>query len=212
MNTSVGPTSYGDFSKEALVPETDHQRRRVLTAAVTGIGVAGATAVASVFVRSMNPSARAIASGGPVDIDISKLEPGQQLTVVWRQKPVWVLRRSEEILQSLQEHNALLRDPLSEVSEQQPVYAQNAHRSIRPDIFVVISLCTHLGCIPSFRPELEPADMGDSWDGGYFCPCHGSKFDLAGRVFRGVPAPTNLVVPPHEFLSESLLRIGSDAT
>lgn len=189
--------------------EKINRRRRVLTMAVTGFGVVGASGVANVLVQSMGPSARAQASGGPVEVDISRLEPGQQVTVVWRQKPVWVLRRSEEMIQSLRQSSAPLRDPMSEEDNQQPEYAQNALRSIRPDVFVVIGVCTHLGCIPSFRTEMPPENSGETGDGGYFCPCHGSMFDLAGRVYQGVPAPTNLVVPPHEFLSESLLRIGS---
>lgn len=192
--------------------EVIDRKRRILTRLVTTVSVLGVSAGAGVFAHSMNPSARALAAGGPVEADISKLTVGQQITLVWRQQPVWVLRRSERMITSLRATNPVLRDPQSEVAEQQPPYAQNIHRSIRPDIFVVVSLCTHLGCVPNFRPEVAPADLGASWDGGYFCPCHGSKFDLAGRVFRGVPAPTNLVVPPYEFLSDSLVRIGSVVT
>ncbi len=188
------------------------RRRRLLTRLATTASVLGASAGLGALAHSMNPSARALAAGGPIEADISKLAVGQQITLVWRQKPVWVLRRSQRMIQSLEKNNPVLRDPQSEVAEQQPAYAQNALRSIRPDIFIVVSLCTHLGCIPNFRPEVAPTDLGDSWNGGYFCPCHGSRFDLAGRVYRGVPAPTNLVVPPHEFLSDSLVRIGSTIT
>lgn len=188
------------------------QRRRLLTRIATSASVLGVSASVGVFAHSMNPSARALAAGGPVEADISKLAVGQQITLVWRQMPVWVLRRSERMIRSLEQSNAVLRDPQSMVVEQQPAYAQNVLRSIRPDVFIVVSLCTHLGCVPNFRPELAPSDLGDAWNGGYFCPCHGSKFDLAGRVYQGVPAPTNLVVPPHEFLSDSLVRIGARIT
>ena len=190
--------------------ETVNHRRRLLTRAATTASVLGASAGAYAFARSMSPSARALAAGGPVEVDVSKLALGQQLTLVWRQKPVWVLRRSERMIRELEAPNPALRDPDSALEEPQPPYAQNVYRSRRPEVFVVISLCTHLGCVPNFRPEVAPAELGSDWDGGYFCPCHGSKFDLAGRVYRNVPAPTNLVVPPYEFVTDTQLRIGSD--
>ena len=190
--------------------ETVNHRRRLLTRAATTVSVLGASAGAYAFARSMSPSARALAAGGPVEVDVSKLALGQQLTLVWRQKPVWVLRRSERMIRELEAPNPALRDPDSALEAQQPPYAQNVYRSRRPEYFVVISLCTHLGCVPNFRPEVAPADLGSDWDGGYFCPCHGSKFDLAGRVYENVPAPTNLVVPPYEFVTDTQLRIGAD--
>ncbi len=153
-----------------------------------------------------------MAAGTPVVVDISKLELGQQITVNWRQKPVWVLRRTPQILATLNTLTDRLRDPESRVKSQQPAYARNKYRSIRPEYLVVIAICTHLGCVPSFRPEVAPADLGAEWMGGYFCPCHGSRFDFAGRVFKGVPAPINLLVPSHRYLSDQLIEIGVDAT
>jgi ubiquinol-cytochrome c reductase iron-sulfur subunit len=188
----------------------DKGRRRFLVAATTVVGGVGAAAVAVPFVTSMMPSARARAAGAPVEIDISAVEPGQRVTAEWRGKPVWVVRRTEKMLADLPSHDGNLRDPASEVADQQPAYAQNATRSIKPEFAVLIGICTHLGCSPTFRPELAPADLGSDWKGGFFCPCHGSTFDLAGRVFQGVPAPTNLVVPPHRYISDTRLIIGED--
>ncbi len=174
------------------------------------VGAIGAAAASVPFLLSLNPSERALAAGTPVVVDISKLELGQQITVNWRQKPVWVLRRTPQILETLSTFTNRLRDPNSRVESQQPAYARNEYRSIRPEYLVVIALCTHLGCVPSFRPEVAPPDLGAEWMGGYFCPCHGSRFDFAGRVFKGVPAPTNLVVPSHRYLSDQLIEIGVD--
>jgi ubiquinol-cytochrome c reductase iron-sulfur subunit len=188
----------------------DKGRRRFLVAATTVVGGVGAAAVAVPFVTSMMPSARARAAGAPVEIDISAVEPGQRVTAEWRGKPVWVVRRTEKMLADLPSHDGNLRDPASEVADQQPAYAQNATRSIKPEFAVLIGICTHLGCSPTFRPELAPADLGPDWKGGFFCPCHGSTFDLAGRVFQSVPAPTNLVVPPHRYISDTRLIIGED--
>lgn len=156
------------------------------------------------------PSERAKVSGAPVRFDPSKLEPGRQITLEWHSKPVFVLRRTTEILQAMDQpsHLQKLRDPDSRVDTQQPAYAANPFRSIRDEFFIVIGICTHLGCIPTFRPEVAPEDLGTEWIGGYFCPCHSSKFDLAGRVFKGVPAPTNLVVPPYRYLSGTSIEIG----
>ncbi len=192
---------------------TDNKRRRFLIQTSTVIGVIGGSAVSVPFIASMLPSARARSAGAPVEVDISKLAYGAQITVEWRGKPVWVLRRNPEILERLVQPSLLtrLRDPDSEV-EQQPRYSTNKFRSVNPEYLVVVGICTHLGCVPTFRPELAPVDLGELWPGGYFCPCHGSRFDLAGRVFKGVPAPTNLVIPPHEYLTDTIIKIGSDTS
>ncbi len=189
----------------------DSRRRRFLIAATAGVATAGAVAVAVPFIRSLWPSARARAAGAPVLVDISKLEPGQQLTVEWRGKPVWILRRTAEMLERLVDPSLLarLRDPDS-AQDQQPDYARNPLRSLREDYLVVVAICTHLGCVPSFRPEIAPADLGPDWPGGYFCPCHGSRYDFAGRVYKAQPAPLNLVIPPHRWLGESRVEIGVD--
>jgi ubiquinol-cytochrome c reductase iron-sulfur subunit len=193
------------MSKEAVDP----RRRRFLTIATTGIGLVGTGFAATPFVLSMTPSARARAAGAPVEVDISKIEPGQLLTVEWRKKPVWILRRTPEMLQSLTKDSDLLVDPNSTVTSQQPPYAQNETRSIKPEVLVLVGICTHLGCSPDKRLEAGIASgLGANWPGGFFCPCHGSKFDLAGRVFKNVPAPKNLEVPPYMFLSDSRIVIG----
>jgi ubiquinol-cytochrome c reductase iron-sulfur subunit len=184
-------------------------RRTMLLGISLAMGAVGAAGVAVPFVRSWNPSAKAKAAGAPVDVDISKLELGQNLVVEWRGKPVWVVRRTPEALQSLDQISGNLSDPVSNESDQ-PEYAKNKHRSIKDEYLVLVGLCTHLGCSPTYRPEVAPADLGSEWKGGFFCPCHGSKFDFAGRVYKGVPAPTNLEVPPHQYLSDSVLRIGDD--
>lgn len=189
----------------------DPRRRRFLLITTTGIGLVGTGFAAAPFVLSMTPSARARAAGAPVEVDISKLEPGQLLTVEWRGKPVWILRRTPEMLKSLSGLADKLADPHSEVSEQQPPYARNEHRSIKPEYLVLIGICTHLGCSPDKRLEAGAASgLGPDWPGGFFCPCHGSKFDLAGRVWKNVPAPTNLVVPPHTYVSNTRILIGVD--
>ncbi len=185
-------------------------RRRLLTWATALIGFIGTMLAAVPFIGSMLPSARAKARGGPIEVDVGRLAPGEQLTAEWRGQPVWVLRRTADMLESLGRTASLglLSDPNSLVTAQQPRYAANDHRSLEPEYFVAIGLCTHLGCVPLFEP-LPGRVAGDAqWLGGYFCPCHGSKFDLAGRVFKGVPAPTNLVVPPHRYLSETIIEIG----
>lgn len=190
----------------------DRDRRKLLIAATAVTGGAGLVAASIPFIRSMSPSARARAAGGPVQLDTSKIQAGMQVTVEWRGRPVWVLRRTPQMLERLQqpELRRRLRDPDSEVASQQPDYAGGALRAIREEWFVVIGICTHLGCVPTFRPEVAPADLGPDWPGGYFCPCHGSKFDFAGRVYKNVPAPTNLVVPPYRYLSEAVVEIGVD--
>ena len=188
----------------------DRSRRRFLTAATTVVGGVGIGFVAWPFIASLQPSAKAQAIGAPVEADIGKLEPGQRLTVQWRGKPVWVVRRTQESLEALPTLASVLRDPKSEVVAQQPDYAVNEHRSIKPEFLVLVGLCTHLRCSPSYRPEVAPEDLGPDWKGGFFCPCHGSRFDMAGRVYQGVPAPTNLEVPPHSYLSETRILIGAD--
>jgi ubiquinol-cytochrome c reductase iron-sulfur subunit len=188
----------------------DKGRRRFLTATTVVIGGIGAAYTAVPFLASWKPSAKAQAAGAPVEVDIGRLEPGQRINVEWRGKPVWIIRRSEETLEELTEIDNLLRDPDSEVADQQPAYAQNEFRAIKPEYLVVVGICTHLGCSPVYRPEPGAADLGADWPGGFFCPCHGSKFDLAGRVFKSVPAPTNLVVPPHRYVSDTRLLIGED--
>jgi ubiquinol-cytochrome c reductase iron-sulfur subunit len=187
----------------------DLKKRRTLTAVTTLVGAVGAAYVAVPFISSMLPSAKAKAAGAPVEADFSKLEAGQLLVVKWRGKPVWLVRRTTEMVQTLATLTDQLRDPDSDVSEQ-PDYCKNPARSIRPELFVALGVCTHLGCSPSYRPEVAPADLGASWKGGFFCPCHGSRFDLAGRVYQAVPAPTNLVIPPHQFLSDTIILIGED--
>lgn len=189
--------------------EADLSRRRFLTVATSVVGGIGAAFVAVPFVASFQPSARAQAMGGPVQVDISKLDDGAMVRVVWRGRPVWVLRRSPVMLERLASQAAALRDPESQESEQ-PDYTRNAHRSIKPEILVVVGSCTHLGCAPIERFDVGAADLGADWNGGFFCPCHGSKFDLAGRVFAGVPAPTNLAIPPHRFVGDKVVLIGDD--
>jgi len=189
----------------------DIERRKLLIAATGIAGSAGVAAASIPFVVSMAPSERARAGGAPVEV-FAKLGPGEQLTVEWRGKPVWILRRTEATLRTLENpgHLARLADPDSKVRSQQPVYARNAFRSLKPEYLVLVSVCTHLGCVPTFRPGVAPPNLGPDWPGGYFCPCHGSRFDFAGRVYRNVPAPTNLVVPPHRFLGATTVRIGEN--
>lgn len=184
-------------------------RRRFLIAATSIAGGIAGVAVATPFMMSMMPSERAKAAGAPVEVDISKVEPGMLLLVEWRGKVVWVLNRTPQMLADLKKLDSEVSDPKSE-KDQQPKYAQNETRSIKPAILVVEGVCTHLGCSPVYRKDIAPADLGADWLGGFFCPCHGSKFDLAGRVYKSVPAPTNLVVPPHMYLTDTTLLIGSD--
>ena len=187
----------------------DGKRRRLLTIATTGVGFVGAAGLAVPFAGSLLPSEKAKAAGAPVKVDISKLESGQQLTVEWRGKPVWIIKRSPEILELLPSIDGRLADPDSEAG-QQPSYAQNSLRSIKDEILVLVGICTHLGCSPKYQPEIGAVAFDNDWKGGFLCACHGSKFDLAGRVFSGVPAPTNLVVPPHQYLTDDVLLIGDD--
>jgi ubiquinol-cytochrome c reductase iron-sulfur subunit len=187
----------------------DLKKRRFLTAATSVVGAVGVGFALVPFIASMQPSARAKALGAPAEADISKLEPGQMLRVKWRGQPIWVVRRTEQNLKDLETLASQLLDPNSE-AKQQPEYAKNTYRSRKPEYLVAVGICTHLGCSPTYRPDVAPADLGPEWKGGFFCPCHGSRFDLAGRVFKGVPAPSNLVIPPYRFLSDTLILVGDD--
>jgi ubiquinol-cytochrome c reductase iron-sulfur subunit len=187
----------------------DTSRRKFLVGVTTTLSAVGAVGIATPFVSSWNPSAKAKAAGAPVKVDISKILPGEQIRAEWRGKPVFVLRRTPEMLEAIRATNGVVADPNSE-QPQQPVYAANESRAINAEIAVLVGICTHLGCSPQFRPEVGAPDLGNDWQGGYFCPCHGSKFDLAGRVYRAVPAPTNLLVPPHSYESDNVLIIGID--
>ena len=185
-------------------------RRKFLTAATSAVGVAGVVGIAGPSVGSWNPSAKAKAAGAPVKADVSKLEPGQMVVVEWRGKPVYVVNRTDAQLAELPNLDSQLKDPDSLISEQ-PEYIKGVDRSIKPNLLVIVGLCTHLGCAPKFRPEVGAADLGGKdWQGGFFCPCHGSKFDLSGRVYSGVPASANLVVPPYTYEGDDVLVIGVD--
>lgn len=185
-------------------------RRRVLTAMTSAVGVAGVVGLAVPFVGSWQPSAKAKAAGAPVKVNLAKIQPGQMITEEWRGKPVFIIRRTDEAISSLNAVEDEVSDPNSEKSVQ-PGYAQNQGRSLKPEFMIMLGVCTHLGCAPQFRPDVGAKDLGgDSWLGGFFCPCHGSKFDLAGRVYKSVPAPTNLEVPPHSYESDTVVVIGVD--
>ena len=188
----------------------DNGKRRFLTLATSVVGAVGAGFVAVPFLASWMPSERAKNAGAPVEVDISKLEEGRMLTVEWQSKPVWIIKRSEQTLAGLKSLDSEVRDPNSENVDQQPEYAKNETRSRKPEVLVLVGICTHLGCSPTYRPDIAPADLGADWKGGFFCPCHSSRFDMAGRVYQGVPAPTNLVVPPHYYVSETTILVGED--
>ena len=188
--------------------EIDFERRRFLSVGTSIFGGVGMATAAWPFVASMNPSARAIAIGAPVKINIGKLDKGALLREEWRGKPIWVVRRTQEMLASLDKDKSHLRDPNSEVTSQQPTYAHNEHRSIKPEYLVLVGICTHLGCSPVYRPDVAPEDLGNNWPGGFFCPCHGSRFDLAGRVYKHVPAIKNLEVPPYRYASDDTIVVG----
>jgi ubiquinol-cytochrome c reductase iron-sulfur subunit len=189
----------------------DRRKRRFLVAATSLAGGVAGVAVAVPFVASMNPSARARAAGAPVEVDLSKIEPGMMVTVEWRGQPVWVVHRTSEMIDSLPKLDRVVADPKSSMP-MQPDYARNEGRSLKPEYLVLVGICTHLGCSPSQKlaPGAE-SGLGEDWPGGFFCPCHGSKFDLAGRVYKGVPAPANLKVPPYAYLSDTRLLIGADS-
>ncbi|HUH85662.1 MAG TPA: ubiquinol-cytochrome c reductase iron-sulfur subunit [Stellaceae bacterium] len=184
-------------------------RRDFIQIAATALVGVGATIAAWPFIDSMNPARDTLAAGAPVDIDVSKIQPGQQIVVLWRSRPIFIMNRTPDELKRLQEaqDTSLLSDPDSKAL-QQPEYAKNWHRSIKPEYLVLVGICTHLGCIPIAKPD--PGSVEPNWPGGYFCPCHGSKYDLAGRVFAGVPAPLNLPVPPHNFVSDKVIRVGEN--
>ena len=190
--------------------EVDNSRRRFLTLATSAAGGVLAVAAAVPFLASWKPSERANAAGAPVEVDLSKIEAGQLVTAAWQGKPVWVVNRTEQQLKDLPSNDGNLSDPESKVP-QQPEYCANPTRSIKPEWWVAVGICTHLGCSPTYRPDLAPADLGKDWKGGFYCPCHGSKFDLAGRVFKGMPAPTNLVIPPYKYLSDTMVLVGVDS-
>ncbi|SNB57535.1 ubiquinol-cytochrome c reductase iron-sulfur subunit [Marinobacter sp. es.042] len=184
-------------------------RRRFLIGATSVVGGVGVVGAAVPFLGSWNPSAKAEAAGAPVTVNISKIEPGQQITVEWRGQPVWIIRRTDEMLDNIEKLNDRVKDPNSE-APQQPEYIDGILRSLKPEFAVLVGLCTHLGCVPSYRPEVAPADLGDEWLGGLFCPCHGSRYDMAGRVYAAQPAPSNLLVPPYRFDDDSTLTVGLD--
>lgn len=190
--------------------EAGLSRRHFLTVATSVTGAVGLGFAAAPFVVSFRPSARAQALGAPVEVDIGKLEPGAMLRVSWRGQAVWILRRTDAMLAALDSRPAQLADPESLKSDQ-PEYARNNARAIRPEFLVVIGNCTHLGCAPIERFDVAPEDLGPDWLGGFYCPCHGSRFDLAGRVYANMPAPTNLPIPPYRFVTDSLIVVGEDA-
>ena len=193
-----------------VLNEVDPKKRRFLIAASSVVGAGATVAVGVPFVASMMPSARALAAGAPVPVDLNKIEPGQLLTVEFRGAPHWVIKRTPEMVAQLTKHDGLLADAQSNASKQ-PDYAKNPGRSLKPEIFVARGVCTHLGCSPTYRKEIGAADLGSDWPGGFFCPCHQSKFDMSGRVFAGMPAPSNLVIPPYKFVSDTSLLIGDDS-
>jgi ubiquinol-cytochrome c reductase iron-sulfur subunit len=205
----VNPPAHGGAPAQGHEP-VNTGRRRFLTATTAVVGAVGAGFVAVPFIKSWNPSERAKLAGAPVSADISALGEGQRLIVEWRGQPIWIVRRSPQVLQALPTLNDQLRDPLSENPDQQPEYASNLTRSIRPEVLVLVGLCTHLGCAPELKAEIRPEPFDANWKGGFFCPCHKSKFDMAGRVYEGVPAPTNLVVPPHHYEGDATIVIGVD--
>ena len=185
-------------------------KRRFLIGATSVVGGIGAAGAATPFVMSLFPSERAKAAGAPVEVDVGKIEPGQKIDIEWRGKVVWLINRTQPMLASLPKLDARMADPNSDMP-QQPSYCKNEHRSIKDAMFVAVGICTHLGCSPTYRPEVAPFDLGGDWLGGFFCPCHQSKFDLAGRVYKGAPAPTNLVIPPHKYVTDTRIIIGEDA-
>ena len=185
-------------------------RRRFLTATTAVVGAVGAGIAAVPFIKSWNPSARAKLAGAPVTADISGLQEGQRLILEWRGQPIWIVKRSKAVLDALPTLDANLRDPQSENLDQQPAYIKGETRSLKPEISVLVGLCTHLGCSPEMKAEIRPEPFDPEWKGGYFCPCHKSRFDMSGRVFQGVPAPTNLAVPPHHYENDNTIVIGVD--
>jgi ubiquinol-cytochrome c reductase iron-sulfur subunit len=204
MASTASPATTGGHAGEGT-------RRDFLYIATAMVGAVGAAAALVPLIDQMNPDSSTLAAGGPVDLDITKIQEGQQVVIYWRQRPIFVFRRSQQTLQSMQSSQmiALLSDPDS-AQTQQPPYATNWHRSVKPEFSVLVGICTHLGCIPLFYPTASATTPVTSWPGGYFCPCHGSKYDPAGRVFSGVPAPYNLPVPPYRFVNDTTLRVGEN--
>ncbi len=188
--------------------KVDTGRRRFLIAATSVVSAVGAGFVAVPFLESWEPSERAKNAGAPVEVNFKKLETGRLLTVGWQSKPVWVLKRTKTQLADLPKNDDRLRDPNSDVASQQPPYAKNEYRSRKADLLVLVGICTHLGCVPTYRPDIGPEDLGADWLGGFFCPCHSSRYDLAGRVFKGVPAPLNLLVPDYYYVNDDVILIG----
>lgn len=188
----------------------DKTRRRLLTTAATVVGGVGAAAASVPFIASMTPSAKTKAIGAPVEVDLGDLQPGQRKIIQWQGKPVFVLRRTAESLEQLANPGPQVRDPQSE-ENQQPEYARNIYRSIKPEYLIMLGLCTHLGCSPTFVAEEDEHDLGPEWQGGFFCPCHGSLFDLAGRVHKNFPAPSNIIIPPHKYLTDTRVLVGDDS-
>ena len=190
--------------------DVSQSRRRFLIGATSGVGGVGVIGAAVPFVASWNPSAKAEAAGAPVTVNVDKIEPGQQITVEWRGKPVWIVRRTDEMLANIKKLNDTVKDPESSEASQQPSYIEGIYRSLKPEFAVLVGICTHLGCVPTYRPEVAPADLGPEWLGGFFCPCHGSHYDLAGRVYQSQPAPLNLEVPPYRYDTDATMTVGLD--
>ncbi len=193
------------MANEAVV---DKGRRRFLTATTSVVGGAGVVVAAIPFIKSWEPSAAAKSAGAPVEADIGKIEPGQMVKFQWRGLPVFVVNRTKAQLDALASVDSLLKDPKSENTDQQPKYAENEYRSIKPEWLVVVGICTHLGCVPEFFGEIKPEPFDPNWKGGFYCPCHKSRYDMSGRVYDGVPAPANLAVPPYKFLADTRIQIG----
>ena len=215
VNDPVNESASGHVNKPVNEPVNEpvnQGRRRFLTATTAVVGAVGAGFVAVPFIKSWNPSARAKLAGAPVTADISELGEGQRMVLEWRGQPIWIVKRSKTVLDTLPTLDSQLRDPKSANLDQQPSYIKGELRSIKPEISVLVGLCTHLGCSPEMKAEIRPEPFDPNWKGGYFCPCHKSKFDMAGRVFAGVPAPTNLVVPPHHYENDTTIVIGLDPT
>lgn len=189
--------------------DVSQSRRRFLIGATSVVGGVGVVGAAVPFVASWNPSAKAEAAGAPVTVNISKIEPGQQITVAWRGKPVWIVRRTDEMLANIKKLNDQVKDPLSK-EPQQPPYIDGIYRAIKDEYVVLIGICTHLGCVPTYRPEVAAADIGENWLGGFLCACHGSRYDLSGRVFQNQPAPLNLEVPPYNYQDDTTVVVGLD--
>ncbi len=211
MSSATHPLST-DPSHTSGAPDSETRRDFLVLLALAGATVT-VGAMAWPFIDSMQPAADTLAAGEPLDVDLSKVSPGQQIVVVWRGKPIFIVHRTSEALKTLQDPKLIgvLSDPNSKVL-QQPGYAENWHRSVNPDYAVMVGICTHLGCVPAFYPNVSATDPAPNWPGGYLCPCHGSKYDLAGRVYSGVPAPYNLPVPPYRMVSDKTVRIGENPT